>query len=76
MRKLWKKHGLLSVVVIFLLIIFCMTAGNLLYIHVRVFQAIPQGEDTVEYNRHIAFIADDEQDSFWNGVPVFGPCRM
>ena len=68
MRKLWKKHGLLSVVVIFLLIIFCMTAGNLLYIHVRVFQAIPQGEDTVEYSRHIAFIADDGQDSFWNEV--------
>ena len=69
MRKLWKKHGLSAVVVIFLLIIFCMTAGNMLYINAKVFQAIPVGEDNmVEYSKHITFIADDGQDSFWNKV--------
>lgn len=69
MRNSWKKHGLLPVIFAFLLVIFCMTVGSMLYFHIRTFQEIPQGEDsTTEYIKHVAFISEDNQDSFWQDV--------
>lgn len=63
------KKGLLYKMIIgFLLVIFCLTTGSILFFKYMVEEVIREEENLMTYNRHVALIVSNKEDTFWRTV--------
>lgn len=64
-----KRKGLFNKAIIcFLLVIFLLTAGSILYFRYTIEEVIREEENLTTYEKHIAMIVDNREDTFWKAV--------
>lgn len=64
-----KKKGLFNKVIIcFLLAIAVLTAGSIFYFKYMIEKVVQEEENLTSYDRHIAMIVENKEDTFWKEV--------
>lgn len=63
-----KKGLLYKVIISFFLVIFCLMTSSILFFRYMVEGAIREEENLITYERHIAFIVNNSEDTFWRNI--------
>lgn len=63
-----RKRLFNKVIICFLLAIFILTIGSIIYFKYSIDKVITDEENSTVYDKHIAMIADDPEDTFWKAV--------